>query len=139
MGSTEFFLQASTAADVAALRREAADPGVLQREAQSRRAKLDGHLAAADARKTAAHARRDEAMATPLSPAMHRAMVVLAVLCALTVVGLPITGLIAYMLHTKGKAHSVQIDAQRAAVAAEAQQHLTDEDRDWMRRHNGQV
>ena len=132
MGSTEFFLQASTAADVAALRREAADPGVLQREAQARHAKLD-------ARKAAAHARRDEAMATPLSPAMHRTMIVLAVLCALTVVGLPITGLIAYMLHAKTKAHAARTEAQQAAAAAEAQQHLTDADRDWMRRHNGQA
>ena len=58
---------------------------------------------------------------------------------ALTVVGLPITGLIAYMLHAKTKAHAARTEAQQAAAAAEAQQHLTDADRDWMRRHNGQA
>ena len=75
-------------------------------------------------------------MATPLSPAMHRAMVVLAVLCALTVVGLPITGLIAWMLHTKGKAHTAATDAQREAATAEAERYLTDGDREWLRRQD---
>ena len=129
-------------------RMEAADPSIQRRrEAQARRAARNERKAAgwkareerADATITDANARRVAAMATPLSPAMHRAMVVLAVLCALSVVGLPITALIAYMLHAKGKAHTTQIDAQRTAAAAEAQRYLTDEDRDWMRRQGGQV
>lgn len=84
-----------------------------------------------------AHAKRADAMATPLSPGMHRAMVVLAVLCALTVVGLPITALIAYMLHAKGKAHAGRVQENTDKANAEAARHLTAEDRQWLAAHDG--
>lgn len=132
------------AAELAKL--EAADPSIArrrqvqerqaarnERKADNRRARVERN----ENRIADAHAKRADAMATPLSPAMHRAMVVLAVLCALTVVGLPITALIAYMLHTKNKAHAGRVQEDTDKANAEAARHLTTEDRQWLAAHDG--
>lgn len=136
--------------DIRAIRREMIDPGVHQREAQARREKL----AAQQAARAAAKSRTHQAMLDRPADEHRRFTVLrwvigLAVALLLTVASggilspmlviVPVVFAVLGRREAAARAEHAEARRQAAetAAAAEASRHLTDADREWLRRHEG--
>lgn len=129
--------------DIRAIRREMIDPGVHQREAQARREKL----AAQQAARAAAKSRTHQAMLDRPADEHRRFTVLrwvigLAVALLLTVASggilAPMLVIVPVVFAVLGRRETAaRAEHAEAAAAAEASRHLTDADREWLRRHEG--